>query len=164
MNFKKYEKGDAVWLHSLARKKGISPKLQRPWQGPFLVTHRLNDVLYKIQETQKSKPKVVHSNRLKPYVGENQPKFDVKEKQTEEINFEITDSAILFEKKFENPDIVNFQESEIKDFGGSENIEELETDKSSSSSFKNSINDNCKEISSKRQRKLPNRFAEFIMY
>lgn len=55
-------------------------------------------------------------------------KFDVKEKQTEEINFEITDSAILFERKFENPDIVNFQESEIKDCGGSENIEELETD------------------------------------
>lgn len=142
MNFKKYEKGDAVWLHSLARKKRISPKLQRPWQGPFLVTHRLNDVLYRIQETQKSKPKVVHSNRLKPYVGENQPKFDVKEKQTEEINFEITDSAILFERKFENPDIVNFQESEIKDCGGSENIEELETDLSSSSSFKNYINDN----------------------
>lgn len=88
----------------------------------------------------------------------------MKEKQTEEINFEITDSAILFEKKFENPDIVNFQESEIKDCGGSENIEELETDENSSSSFKNSINDNLKEISSKRQRKLPNRFAEFNMY
>lgn len=52
----------------------------------------------------------------------------MKEKQTEEINFEITDSAILFERKFENPDTVNFQESEIKDCGGSENIEELETD------------------------------------
>ena len=45
MKFKKYEKGDAVWLHNLSRKKGISPKLQRPWHGPFLVTHRLNDVL-----------------------------------------------------------------------------------------------------------------------
>lgn len=41
MNFRKNENGDAVWLHSLARKKEISPKIQRPWQGPFLVTHRL---------------------------------------------------------------------------------------------------------------------------
>lgn len=45
MNFKKYEKGDAVWLPSLARNKGISPKLQRPWQGPILVTYCLNDML-----------------------------------------------------------------------------------------------------------------------
>ena len=45
MKFKKYEKGDAVWLHNLSRKKGISPKLQRPWHGPFSVTHRFNDVL-----------------------------------------------------------------------------------------------------------------------
>lgn len=112
------------------------------------------------------KPKVDHSNRLKPYVGENQPKFDVKEKHTEEVNFEITDSTIFFERECENPDIVHFQESEIKDCGGSENIEELETDESSSSSFKNSINDNLKEtvIRSKRQRKLPNRFAKFNMY
>ena len=28
MKFKKYEQGDAVWLHNLSRKKGISPKLQ----------------------------------------------------------------------------------------------------------------------------------------
>ena len=27
---KKYEKGDAEWLHNVSRKKGISPKLQRP--------------------------------------------------------------------------------------------------------------------------------------
>ncbi len=28
--------GDPVWLHCPIRKKGISPKLSRPWQGPFL--------------------------------------------------------------------------------------------------------------------------------
>ena len=30
----KFERGDAVWSQ---RKKGLSPKLQRPWQGPYLV-------------------------------------------------------------------------------------------------------------------------------
>lgn len=43
------------------------------------------------------------------------------------------------QRECENPDIVNFQESEIKDCGGSENLEELETDESSSSSLKYSI-------------------------
>lgn len=76
----------------------------------IFVTHHLNDVLYRIQETDKSKPTVIYLNRLKPYVGENQPKFDVIEKQTVEINFEITDStiSILFERECGNLDIVNF--------------------------------------------------------
>lgn len=31
------EAGDAVWLHNPLRKKGLCPKLQRQWQGPYLV-------------------------------------------------------------------------------------------------------------------------------
>ena len=31
------EAGDAVWLHNPQKKKGLSVKLQRPWQGPYLV-------------------------------------------------------------------------------------------------------------------------------
>lgn len=44
----------------------------------------------------------------------------MKEKHTGEINLKITDSTtgILFERECENPDIVNFQESEIKDCRG----------------------------------------------
>jgi len=29
--------GDAVWLHNPQRKKGLSPKLCRPWEGPYTV-------------------------------------------------------------------------------------------------------------------------------
>lgn len=36
---------------------------------------KLSDVTYRIQETQRSKPKVVHSDRLKPYLGENKPNW-----------------------------------------------------------------------------------------
>ena len=28
------QQGDAVWFHNPQRKKGLTPKLQRPWQGP----------------------------------------------------------------------------------------------------------------------------------
>ena len=70
-----YQQGDAVWLHSPARKKGLSPKLQRPWEGPYLVLDRLSDVTYRIQKSQRSKPRVVHNNRLKKYEGEHPPSW-----------------------------------------------------------------------------------------
>ena len=56
--------GDAVWLHVPQRKKGISPKLSRPWQGPYVVTKCINDLIYKIQLGPRAKPKIVHHNRL----------------------------------------------------------------------------------------------------
>ena len=40
--------GDAVWLYNPERKKGLSPKLSRPWQGPYVVTKciLLNDLIF----------------------------------------------------------------------------------------------------------------------
>ena len=67
------ERGDAVWLHNPQRKKGLSPKLQRPWQGPYLVLKRINDVIYRIQLGPSIRPKVVHSNRLWKYRGADPP-------------------------------------------------------------------------------------------
>ena len=52
--------GDAVWLHNPQRKKGVSPKLQCPWEGPYIVTKVINDSVYRIQLGAKTKPKVVH--------------------------------------------------------------------------------------------------------
>ena len=61
--------GDLVWLHNPQRKKGISPKLRRPWEGPYVVVERLNDVVYRIQQGPRKKPKVVHRDRLWKYSG-----------------------------------------------------------------------------------------------
>lgn len=63
------KRGDAVWLHNPRRKKGRSPKLQRPWEGPYLVTSRLDDSIYRIQKGPRSKPVIVHVDRLKKYQG-----------------------------------------------------------------------------------------------
>lgn len=71
--FKLYNRGDPVWFYQYQRKVGINPKFQRPWHGPYVVTDRINDVLYRIQLGPKSQPKVVHHDKLKPYVGENGP-------------------------------------------------------------------------------------------
>ena len=72
-NFVELSVGDCVWFHNPVRKQGISLKLQRPWKGPFVITQKLNDVLYKIQESPRGKSKVVHYDRLKRYEGENKP-------------------------------------------------------------------------------------------
>ncbi|MPC50093.1 hypothetical protein E2C01_043915 [Portunus trituberculatus] len=45
----KYDVGDHVWLHNPLRKKGFSPKLQSPWEGPYEVHQVLSEVTYKIR-------------------------------------------------------------------------------------------------------------------
>ena len=50
--------GDPVWLHCPQRKKGVSPKLTRQWQGPYLVTKRINDMVYRVQLRPQTKPKL----------------------------------------------------------------------------------------------------------
>ena len=58
-----FEKGENVWLCTPQKKKGLSPKFQRYWKGPFTVVKRINDLVYKTR--------YVHRNRLREYVGPN---------------------------------------------------------------------------------------------
>ena len=72
-NFKEHAVGDAVWYLYIERKVGISPKLTRNWKGPYVITRKYGDVLYQIQRNPRGKPKLVHYDKLKPYLGENKP-------------------------------------------------------------------------------------------
>lgn len=67
---REYEIGSHVWLHNPISKRGLSRKLQPEWTGPYLVTHKLNDCIYRIQGNLKTKPKVVHHDKMKPYTEE----------------------------------------------------------------------------------------------
>jgi len=61
--------GDKVLLHEPAMQHGSGYKLARPWTGPFTVTECLGKVNYRIKDSQRKGPsKVVHFNRLKPYL------------------------------------------------------------------------------------------------
>ncbi len=42
----------------------------RPWEGPYLVIKRLNDLVYRIQRDRNGKLRVVHRNRLWAYRGD----------------------------------------------------------------------------------------------
>ncbi len=64
-----YKEGQFVWLYNTTRKPGMSKKLALPWEGPYLVVQALSDVTLRIQKSSRSKPKVVHSDRLKIYEG-----------------------------------------------------------------------------------------------
>ena len=46
----RFRVGDFVWLHTTAKTKGLSPKLQRRWHGPYLIVDKLSDVTYRIQQ------------------------------------------------------------------------------------------------------------------
>lgn len=61
--------GTLVWLNHKARTKGRSPKLSYAWDGPFIVRRKISGVNYEIQRGSMGKLKIVHLDRLKPYVG-----------------------------------------------------------------------------------------------
>ena len=64
-----YKVGDAVWLRSYTKTKSLSRKLPTPLGRPFKVVGKISDRTYKVQKSKKSDFKVVHFNRLKPYIG-----------------------------------------------------------------------------------------------
>ncbi|XP_021346189.1 uncharacterized protein LOC110445735 [Mizuhopecten yessoensis] len=86
-NTKSYKTGDAVWLHDPKRRVGISPKLQSNWDGPYLIVNCLSDLVFRIQKTPSSKPRVVHFNRLKSYHGDYKNWLTTQEKVLGESNF-----------------------------------------------------------------------------
>ena len=67
-----YMVGSFVWLHNEVRKKGRCQKLEFKWHGgPYLVTSKLSDVVYRIQRSKQSRPKVVHIDRFMLYQGKD---------------------------------------------------------------------------------------------
>lgn len=59
-----FQPGDAVWLYNPRVKRNLSPKLSRPWEGPYKVIERLTDVVYRIQRGPRTKSRVVNRFRL----------------------------------------------------------------------------------------------------
>lgn len=69
-----YKIGDLVYFLDLSRKVGLSPKLrQDPWKGPCIIVEKLSDLLYRIKTGFKSSPKVIHHDRLKPFLSDSKP-------------------------------------------------------------------------------------------
>jgi hypothetical protein len=54
-----YHEGDRVWLYRSTRSKRKSPYLQSPWEASYKIITRINDVVYRIQKTPRSRMMVV---------------------------------------------------------------------------------------------------------
>ncbi|GBO03424.1 hypothetical protein AVEN_54291-1 [Araneus ventricosus] len=55
-----FKEGDLVWMYNPKRRRGLSPKFQQNWKGPYTVVKKLNDVVYRLQRSPNTKPKVIH--------------------------------------------------------------------------------------------------------
>ena len=64
-----YAPGDYVWLANEKRTIGECPKLNYPFEGPFLVVGKLSNLDYAIQSRPSQPPRIVNHNKLKPYEG-----------------------------------------------------------------------------------------------
>ena len=65
-----FQVGDWVYYHYPRRYKSKSPKWQKSYIGPYLVTRKIAPVNYVLQRSAKSKPFVVHADKLKRCFGE----------------------------------------------------------------------------------------------
>ena len=102
--------GDAIWLYNPQGKEGLSPKLSQPWQGPYTVTKKINDIVYNIQLTANTKPKVIHQNRLWIYSGFNAPSWfklpsspDIEKANESELHPADTGNMLLNESTEKGP-------------------------------------------------------------
>jgi len=66
-----FKEGDWVFYYCPRRVQGKSPKWQRWYSGPYLLTKLIGPVNAVIQLTARSKPKVVHLDKLKRSLGKH---------------------------------------------------------------------------------------------
>jgi hypothetical protein len=66
---REYKVGDEVVLQDNRKYKGRSRKLQNKWEGPYTITSKISDLLYRIQEGLHTRSNDIHINRLKLFEG-----------------------------------------------------------------------------------------------
>ena len=75
LSFHHYEVGDIVWCLHETRKPGVCPKLEKAYDGPYVVKQKLSSVNFILQLDNEGATRTVHHNKLKIYEGNNPPKW-----------------------------------------------------------------------------------------
>ena len=73
--FNRYNVGDVVWYLMEVKKLGVAPKLEYCFEGPFVIKRKISELDFVLQVDRAGTEKPVHHNKLKPYEGENLPKW-----------------------------------------------------------------------------------------
>ncbi len=71
-----FQQGDLVYMLDSTKVVGQSPKLKaNVWQGPCLILRKISDLLFELKPGQKKRAKILHHDRLKPYVSDDIPEW-----------------------------------------------------------------------------------------
>ena len=112
-----FQVDDLVWLHNPKRKKGLSPKLQSPWIGPYRIEVQTSPVNYRIVEMHNEKKSLlVHANRLKKYHNPNKCRlsgFDMQPTEDNSTRHLETTSDNIEENAPENIHITQTESTDI---------------------------------------------------
>ena len=71
----RYNVGDLVWCLEESRKVGVSHKLERDYEGPFIIKRKYSELNFLIQVDHSGREKPVGHNKLKPYEGDSIPRW-----------------------------------------------------------------------------------------
>ena len=63
-----FKRGDLVLMKTMVKQVGKSPKIMDRYEGPFVVIDKISDLTYRIKENVHKRAKIIHHDRLKPYV------------------------------------------------------------------------------------------------
>ena len=189
-NFNKYEQGGLVYVRTNIKKKGLSPKLQPNWEGPFIIVRKISDLIFEIRSSQAGRTKVIHHDRLKPCVCDSdiiptwmktlQNRLQVsrndhaendsgnKPVSTEigiQVDFEPTGSSSTSSTKENETNTPQIQESlgnKSSQKHDDREQQQIETD-AAEASVQNSTFSGTHRRKGLRQRKKPARYADFDM-
>ena len=65
LSFETFELGDKVYVNFPVKKIGCSSKLTSYWRGPYQLTDKLSDALYKVKCGREGLMQVIHCDRLR---------------------------------------------------------------------------------------------------
>ncbi len=154
----KLKKGDLVWLHRPELPK-INPKIQSPWEGPYVIHNLVGEQNAFVQNLQNEKTRFVHVNRLKPYVSSPSNTIPVAKNQTSGENTLAEAQRRMHmqsEKRPAQPQFLEVEDDEVVILSGPSEIsrhrpllqpkqEETDTDEDDSSRSEDQTEDNLPE-------------------
>ena len=70
-----YAVGARVWLYNPRKKRGLTPKLQSNWEGPYTILQRLSPITYKLGDGTRRSPVGCRGGRPLP-IGPVGPTLD----------------------------------------------------------------------------------------
>ena len=73
-----YVVGDYIWYLADTCRHGRCPKLNRDFEGPYVITKKLNPLDFQIQVDRFGTSKQVHHDKIQKYRGDNPPAWAVK--------------------------------------------------------------------------------------